>query len=719
MTDPKESESAAPAPAEEGAARGVDAAPEPASSTAGVTARSEAASESGGETFTQAWRRKGVLGVLKHLFVDGPSLATLLREAYFTFDRRTLGFTRILFGFLLFMDLFRRTPDWMYMFATNGVLPTPLNLSRPQAPAAFTILNAFSTPTELVGLWIIIFITYACVLLGYKTKLAQVLTVFWVTGLDGRVLLIENGGYVVYNLLAMWTAFLPMGDRFSLDAWLESLRRKREVSAAALNQRQDLIAEERLKPHVTFLGLVLLLQLSAIYFFNVVHKYGPAWRRDFTAVHYVLYVDRMVTPLVGAVRAWIPFWGLWLLTKIVIGSEAALAFCLLSPLAKRWARLTAVVLMNLLHVGFGTFFVLGPFAWALCVFSTLLFCREDWELAIRTMRRPHRARTVLFDPTSNGALLAARSLARLDRYELLTFEESPRLASGIAVRGPTGAAVHGATGVGEIIAALPLGPAVAWLFRVPLASSVLGAVVRLFESGRVARFFGIAHPSAAPEETGPSPVRKKGRRVLAVLRELAIFAMFTGAVNQALTELWVSRDKWNRLITELNNKELVKSQGWRLAPQPEPTRILAHKLRFLQGWFMFSPNPVMDDGTLVVDAVTVDGRHVDPFTREAPNFDLLNAKSFGYNQIWSDYYNRIRMQGNSSYREAMREFMLRLPERTGRPEDAIVSGDVYWVEDQNPKFGDPAHKSFAFKQNKLFSFDRERVLSATSKATNE
>ena len=50
---------------------------------------------------------------------------------------------------------------------------------------------------------------------------------------------------------------------------------------------------------------------------------------------------------------------------------------------------------HLLHVGFGSTFVLGPFAWALCVFSTLLFTREDWEVAERTMRKPEREVVVL------------------------------------------------------------------------------------------------------------------------------------------------------------------------------------------------------------------------------------------------------------------------------------------------------------------------------------
>ena len=121
---------------------------------------------------------------------------------------------------------------------------------------------------------------------------------------------------------------------------------------------------------------------------------------------------------------------------------------------------------------------------------------------------------------------------------------------------------------------------------------------------------------------------------------------------------------------------------------------------------MFSPNPVMDDGTIVVDALTIDGRHVDPFWATTPNFDLIHAKSFGYNQIWSDYFNRMHLPGNSYYREAMKDYMYRLPQRTGHPEDEIVSGDVYWVQDMNPKWNETS--SWKEERNKLFSFENPR-----------
>lgn len=610
---------------------------------------------------------------------------TLLRDTYFTFDRRTLGFARILMGFLFIMDLFRRTPDWNYMFATDGVLPNHVNLWRPQASQAFTILNAFSGRGELAVLWVLIFCTFFCVLVGYKTRWAQILSVVWVCGMDGRVLLIENGGYVVYNLLAMWTAWLPMGDRFSVDAMLASMRRKKERTEADLNDRTEMLLPEQAAPYRTILGLVLLIQLSAVYYFNVLHKTGPAWKNG-TAVHYVLHVDRMVTPLVAHVRTYIPGFLIIFMTKVTLAFEAGIPVCLLSPLGRVWARRLAVVMINALHLGFGVVFVLGPFAWALCVFSVLLFGREDWEIAISTMRRAYRARVLVYDPASPGALLLCRLLKRMDRFELLTFRAEEGLATGFAIEQAGGERRTRGLALADIVAALPVGPAIAWTLRLPGPRHAADALLARMEGGRFSSFFGLRSPTAAEaaRARGPSPLRRKSWRVLHVLHELGVAAMFAGAVNQAMVELWVV----NRRIK---------------VPQPEPLRILSHKFRFLQGWFMFSPNPVMDDGTLIVDAITIDGRHVDPFTGKEPFWDLTNARSMRHNQIWCDYFNRMHLPSNTAYREPMKEFMYRLPERTGNPNDAIVSGDVYWIQDMNPRWGEKV--PYKYEKVKLFSFE--------------
>ncbi len=69
----------------------------------------------------------------------------LLREVYCTFDRRTLGFARILLGFLVCMDVIHRGAAWDDMYSNEGVLPAWLDLQRPWANV-FTIFRAFTTP---------------------------------------------------------------------------------------------------------------------------------------------------------------------------------------------------------------------------------------------------------------------------------------------------------------------------------------------------------------------------------------------------------------------------------------------------------------------------------------------------------------------------------------------------------------------------------------------
>ncbi len=529
---------------------------------------------------------------------SGASFWSIIREVYLRFDRRTLGFTRILLGFFFLTDLFHRTGVWNDMYSSRGVLPTHLNLQRPLAWGAWSFFNAFETPTELIALWIVMFAAFFCLLIGFKTKLAQVLSMIFVVSMNGRVLLIENGGYVVHNLLAMWTCFLPLGDRFSVDAMIESMRRKKEATADDLNDRTGMISEERLRPFYSIMGFILFIQIGAIYFFNYLHKTGPAWHNG-TAVHYVLYVDRMVTPGVALVRDYVPNWAVLFMTRSTVAFELALAFVLVSPLAHVWCRRAVIFMMNTLHLAFGTAMVLGPFAWACCLFSTLLFSTEDVELAYATMRRPSRARVVRFDRRSGAALYVCRVLKRLDGFELLTFEAADDVPMGLAAVDASGQQKTYAIALADIVAALPLGPAVAWILRVPGLAWVFDKLLRRLDDRDMSEFFGLHVPARTVDRSGPSPIRRGLRRWgLGGFRELFAVVMFAGAVNQASVELWVINRRWH-------------------VPQPEPMRLLSLKLRFLQGWFMFSPNPVMDDGTIVVDAITVDGRHLDPFTGQA------------------------------------------------------------------------------------------------------
>ena len=110
--------------------------------------------------------------------------------------------------------------------------------------------------------------------------------------------------------------------------------------------------------------------------------------------------------------------------------------------------------------------------------------------------------------------------------------------------------------------------------------------------------------------------------------------------------------------------------------------------RLYQGWGMFAPNPITDDGSITVDARTIDGRKIDPFTGKEPDLDLTDADGLGLGQIPQDYFNRIRLDRNTVYRQGLTEYLRAWHLRTGHPEDELVSFDVYWVRDQCPAPGD-------------------------------
>jgi hypothetical protein len=142
-------------------------APLPSDDSPSVAKKSKASTVTGPTQRVETWRE-------------------MIANAYFTIDRRTLGLSRILLGWLLVGDLFRRTPDWIHMFGDKGVLPTVTILSRPQG-SNFSFLQGFSENWELWALWAVMFVTFTCVLIGYKTKVAQVLSLLFVTSLNGRV----------------------------------------------------------------------------------------------------------------------------------------------------------------------------------------------------------------------------------------------------------------------------------------------------------------------------------------------------------------------------------------------------------------------------------------------------------------------------------------------------------------------------------------------------
>src|SRR6187399_1690697 len=186
------------------------------------------------------------------------ALRRWLTERYFTIDPRALGLGRIVLALVLLLDLGRRARGLEHWYTNDGLLPNHSVLWRPPFEYTFSLFFGVSRWGEALVGFALCGAAHVMLLLGVRTRLAQLANLIAVLSLHGRTLFVQNGGDAVLGELVLWTCFLPMGRRYSIDA----LRAERERAAGAEN-----LPDPRAKV-VSLAVLVLIAQLATIYFFN-------------------------------------------------------------------------------------------------------------------------------------------------------------------------------------------------------------------------------------------------------------------------------------------------------------------------------------------------------------------------------------------------------------------------------------------------------------------
>jgi hypothetical protein len=125
--------------------------------------------------------------------------------------------------------------------------------------------------------------------------------------------------------------------------------------------------------------------------------------------------------------------------------------------------------------------------------------------------------------------------------------------------------------------------------------------------------------------------------------------------------------------------------------QPRWAKAVIEYPRILQGWRMFASEPSRVDSMIYVDAVTAEGKHVDPYNQVASDHPqpagTVVPKHMGQSQFFVMYSERIPYDGYAVYRQAFSEWLIAYPERTRHPGDCLMSYDVYLVTDKTPDPG--------------------------------
>jgi hypothetical protein len=493
---------------------------------------------------------------------------------YLSADPRGLGVGRIALALVLLLDLARRARDLETWYTNYGLLPNHTTLWKPPFDYTLSLFFTASLPSEAGFGFLVCGVVYVMLLLGVKTRFAQVASLVAVLSLHGRCEFVQNGGDAVLSELALWTCFLPMGRRYSLDAG-----RAARAYGAGWKERATL-------PVVSLGALVVILQLTVIYLFNALQKTGGTWRAG-TVVHYMLYQACNDTALAVLVRDHFTPLHSKILTYTAWTIEGALPFFILCPFVMRWTRRVAVLLVVALHAGFATFLNLGIFVPAMISFTPYLLVAADWDALERLAAR--------FDFAARFA--AAPSFLR---------------------RGFEWLVAHATVPASE----RPAGSGENFFLRSELGEGVL-----------------------------------------------AVFAAC--ATSQVLVE--------NTTATHFNPE-------W----QPRWMHAAASYVQAFQGWAMYAPDPPTSDLNIVVDAITRDGRHVDPFNEAASPVNHHPGKSIpprlGQDVFFFAYV--LRLPWTPDYYQAFQEWILNYPRRTRRADDAIVSFETFLVEHDSPPPGE-------------------------------
>jgi predicted DCC family thiol-disulfide oxidoreductase YuxK len=621
----------------------------------------------------------------------GPmDLRAHLKRTYLSLDPRSLGAFRISFAAVLLLDLALRYVDVDVFYTNDGLLPNHTMLWAPITRRLLSFFFMAPTPAEARLGMALCAVVFSLLLIGYRTKLMQVLSWICLMSLNTRLGLLENGGDIVLNNMATWTLFLPLGKRFSVDAVLASLRARDEHAPEELNERAALRPSN--DPVVSLAALGVIVQIAAIYFFNAVHKVGDTWRQG-TAVHYTMHQDRIITVFGVWLREHAPSSLFVLLTHATTVAELAGAILILSPIWPQRARLLALIALPVLHIGFALCLNLGTFSYVMASLFPILIAPQHWDFLRRKAAARGPRLFCFFDAECGVCFQIARVFARLDVFDRIEFvanRELERLPHGVTAelvertlvvqdRG-TGVVYTRAHAVSALCRALPLG-VVPWLvLELPLLSSLWGWLYDKFAQNRpeISAWFGLAVcglPAPAGVSTVEEPLANGPARLRARLGHFACEAgaaiMLIAAIGEATT--------YNAAVPQ-----------WMHYPQPDPLQALIDYGRLIQSWRMFAPDAPLDDMTISIEATTADGRVVDPFNEVAGRYKHpLDSvpPALGYDQFFTTYALIIPTPRCRPYLGALEQWILNYPERTGRNQDRIVKFTAYVITDLSPPPG--------------------------------
>ena len=593
---------------------------------------------------------------------------------WFRVDLRTLGVFRFLLGLVCFIDICRRFRYIEIFYSNYGVAPNFFmsDMTSKYSTKAFTLLSSLGTINEVAIFFYIGALFSFFFMIGYKTKLSHIITTIIILSIHNRLIILENGGDMVLNSFLIWSIFLPLGSRFSVDRLLSSLRLFKDNNPSALNDSDISIKGE---PNY-YWGLsyfACLLQLSIIYFFNYINKDGSTWEQG-TSIYYFYQLDNFLTPLGNFIKEFslMPLSISKILTFTTIQLEFIVPFLIISPFFALWFRRFSFITMIGFHIIIGVSLYIGMFSWVMVSALVLLLCSKDMDLLKSMLMKVSSGPYIVFYDSDCGFChQVARIIRRIDLFSHLTWAgnhwngDKPEdlddaSNSSIVVWDSNSNQIYTRhMAFSKIISSLPLGFIFSWILRIPIISHISGFIYDMISSNRtgISKFLGL---SACDIESESSD------EVLSVIYEISplrkLFLLITESFKTVLVMI---------LVLAALNYSFTKNDGfrdWMKAHKYKPFKVnhelskISKQTRMTQKWNMFSPSVPRSVSWVIIEATLKDGKVIDLLTGEKPVYDKLSYNDtfsmVDNSQFWRKYLGRVAKKNYKKYRPQLNKTLL-------------------------------------------------------------
>lgn len=317
----------------------------------------------------------------------------------FGLDFRSMALFRVFLGLTILADLVYRFPTLVAMYTDEGVMTREV---------IYRYYQEFVGNNWQYGIWSLHWITgevslqyilfgiaalaAVALTIGWKTRIATIISWILLASLHARNPLILTSGDTILKLVLFWSMFLPLGRLWSLDA-----RSRAEAT--------DSVAGKR---YFSFASAGLILQIIVMYFFTGVAKCNEDWFSG-NAMEYVLRLDIYILPL-GRQMLEYPIL-LTIVTYATLFWEVAGIWLLLSWKSNDFARILVMLSYWAFHIGISLTMAIGLFPFICLVIWLPLVPSSVWQRFGRRKKSDHTVATTVLQDRPGPVRFACSCLA--------------------------------------------------------------------------------------------------------------------------------------------------------------------------------------------------------------------------------------------------------------------------------------------------------------------